>query len=838
MAEQQKTPESAGKRPPRSEEEWALIRANTERKQVREGFRSSLKQVEVVLKKEGQEGAAQLLYGVALDMHKPDSRLVGDKVLHFQEAVQVAGTVPALAGSPVLAKLQEQGAIMQEPTPYEKSNRINHQSKNPITTMEQQTPTDGVKPKAQEETPAQKNDSQTQQARVDFNANAQPVADALRKAGKDTEAQQLEEASKIIAPAGEPKKVAPAATKPQMSEEREEFVKNAQPVADALRKSGKEDEAKQLEAAAKYIGGDQQQQQRIAQPAEGHKPGTLKDVLDNIWNVIDQDPNLKNMEQAKNLRNASKKLEGAGILDVRVQDGLVTPFLSNFAANFAQQAHMPEKQEKQKVTLESKPKEGPELPGAAGQTVNPTQAKPDATVATEAKISTGTPADGTSVQTRDSSGQEVKTSVASGDAARGVVAQAVTDAKVTAETQQPAATAAKLDSPASSKPTQTPEQTPAASVAQNATEKSAPALQFTQYAPTPDTGVIENRKTVSNPMDALNVGITADGRFGVNPQVNQARLIGDGMKSLEKFFDYEMPTSGHKIAKVGLAELGQMKQTAEGWEVAKKGQLELTDTAGNVFRPALKPEVQAQQVAPAQQEAPAQQVTPTQQPSKMQGKSFTSDDVPFAALAALGMKQDDLVKSGQMQALLDGRKTELLPTFSTNNAAGESVPFTARLQLVRDEKGVVDLRVETPKHQLEIPKQILGNDITPAMKEQLEQRGVVPLATLKNAQGEPFKGWIAVDKEMKTVVTVREENVVPVKQIMGLDLNAAQQRRLFSGEPTRLEGLKRGEADMISATAQLDPVKRSITFSKAEPYAVKQKEEMVVAAPKSALKIG
>ena len=694
--------------------------------------------------------------------------------------------------------------------------------------MEQQTPTDGVK--LPQETPAQKvqSDKNEQQARVDFAANAQPVADALRQSGNAQAAKQLEEVAKALQPEA-PTKAPAMRPKASMNEERDEFVKNAQPVADALRKTGREQEAKQLEAAAKVIGSGrnqaQEQPQAVGKVADDSRKGTLKDVLDNIWDVIDKDPNLRNMPQAKNLRAASNKLAGAGLLDLRVQDGLIMPFISNFATNFEKQAQGPGKRE-EGVERQLGPKPKLEQPPTSGQQVaSPAaQAKPEATIATEAKISAGTPANGITVQTRDSAGQEVKTSVASGEAGRGTVAQVVTATQAAAQAQQPTVATPRQEAPVPNKPSQAPEQTPA-----------NPTLAFTRYAPTPETGVIENRKTVGNPMDQLNVGITATGQFGVNPQVNQERLIGDGMKAMEKFFDYQMPIGPHKLAKVGLAEPGQLEQTAEGWKVVKKGQLELTDTAGNVFRPQQQPSAPAQQAALVHEEKPA----PVNEvkPAFGQGKAFTSQDIPFAALAALGMKGDDLQKSGQLQALLDGKKTTLLPTFATTNGAGESVPFQARLQLVRDEKGVVDLRVETPKQKLEIPKQLLGNNITPAMKEQLEQRGVVPLSILKDGRGDSFKGWIAVDKEMKTVVTVREETVAPIREVMGVQLNAAQQRRLLSGEPTRLDGLKRENGELVSATAQLDPVQRKVTFSKPELLVVKQQEEIIQAPPKTTLKV-
>lgn len=563
-----------------------------------------------------------------------------------------------------------------------------------------------------------------------------------------------------------------------VDETRDDFIKNAQPVADALRRRGKEVEAAQLEQAAKVIGVavGTQPQQHLAQ-GDALKGESVGNVLKNIWDVIEKDPELKNMPQAQNLRKAGQALDGAGLLNITVRNGVIVSFVSNFADNFSQA---------QKAG--SKPVE---------------KRSPDVVVESAASA---------------------------------------------ARTQQQLT------------PVEKPAQAPAA------------ALPFTQYAPTPDTGIIESRKVVASPLDALNVGITADGKFGVNPLVNQGRLIGDGMKSLEKFFDYEMPTGGLKIAKVGLAELGQMKQTAEGWEVVKKGQLELTDTAGNVYRPQqkaapaqqvtpstsapvdlsptpavqekvdslLSPAVRAKAQALAEEKLGGRSLTPAQAPA-VQQQGFTKEDIPFVLLAKMGVEAAELEKTGQLQKLLEGKKTDLIPSFAIRNLAGEPIPFAAKLVLHRDADGTANLRFDLPKHELEIPKQIMGKEITPVMKDQLQKVGVILADGLKDGQGKTFTAYIAVDKEMNRVVAVPAAGLEVPKMLHGVTLEPNQRKELAEGRPVRLENMVHQDR-RFDAVMQLDPIKRIIVaqqpkFHETPKQVIKATPKEEVAAPRPRMRM-
>jgi hypothetical protein len=719
-------------------------------------------------------------------------------------------------------------------------------------------------------------------AQQQFVANAQPVADALRADGQEKEAQRLEGAAQVIANARKALDTTAANLK-RIDDERDNFIRNAQPMADALRQSGKPVEAKQLEEAAlviaqtKALGPEKAGQ--VVQPAPAQEK-TLKEIINGVFAAIDKDPNLRNMAEAKNLRKATTVLDKEGMLNITVKNGVVVSFASNFADNLGRTQKVAQAPTGQKQPAALTPQPAPSVAAAAPMT-------------SEVKAPAPTPA------------------------------------------QAPAPVAAPTNA----------------------------STAYTNFAPSTETGIIDSKKTTQAPIPQMNIGITKKGEFGINLEVNQQRLIGDGISSLKKYFDYEMPTSGFKIAHVGLAEPGQMKQTEKGWEVVTKGKLALTDTAGNVFKPTLRADQQIVQVveqAPVIAQAvptPAVvvQATPTQAASKGEviyanapphsdgmirkdvlasqaahyslfqiqvdpkdtnraillpapGKDdmivnaikdtmqnayevsgrpeigkrnlavetptqlertpdgwkvtekgrvafsavesvyqapqvaqvqqvaqqppqvtpFTRAEMPDALLNKLGVPVSELEKSGQLEKLLQGKKTDLIEGFSLTGLSGEPIPFSAKLVMHRDDKGVATLKVDLPKHDLVIPKEIMGKTITPAMQVELQKNGVLPLTPgFVDGHGKQFSAYLGVDKQMNRVVAVRPEAMalnIP-KEVLGVKLDPEVSRQLLEGKPAKLVGMTNSKQQVFNATVQLDPVQRQLTFREVQPHQVEQVQQ-------------
>lgn len=109
----------------------------------------------------------------------------------------------------------------------------------------------------------------------------------------------------------------------------------------------------------------------------------------------------------------------------------------------------------------------------------------------------------------------------------------------------------------------------------------APAPAATRYGPVQETPFVEERKIVDSPLPQLALMLTVDPRnpdqatFTLNPQVDQARLIGDGLTRLQKFFDYDPPLGG-RITAVAAVRPGRLQRQASGWQVVERAKLTIS----------------------------------------------------------------------------------------------------------------------------------------------------------------------------------------------------------------------------------------------------------------------
>jgi hypothetical protein len=791
----------------------------------------------------------------------------------------------------------------------------------------------------------------------------------------------------------------PAVKAKTPTDDRDDFIRNAVPVAAALRRNGKPEEAKKLELVASAIL-QTKSLERTAAPEQAQAPGkeeSIKDLLASVYKVIDQDPALKNMPEAKEMRRASNKLDKDGMLNITVRNGVVTSFVSNFTDNFS-------RTQKATPAVEAKPAaQGVPVPEVVVAPAPVVEAVAPSVVATPAPAAALADDPNVKVATirltfnnPEEPGRGMPDVLSKRFQEAGAIAevlstkpalvagQSVSELKVSyrLDTSGIEKVSALLDAAAvmrgskvqempgdpqarkeaagqahdqlaqqarQQQQAQTEQQTrqQAREKVQQLVAQPAPAFQaypaYTKFAPTTENGRIDSQKAIPHDSQHLNIGISDKGEFGINPKVDQQRLIGDGIGSMSKFFDYELPTSGFKIAHVGLAQPGQLKQTETGWEVVTKGKLAITDTEGNVFKPQVSA---AQQIAPTlaatvAQVAPAPQPTPSkgeviyvnapphsdgmirkdvlasqaahyslfqiqvdprdtnkaillpapgkddmlvnalkdtmqnayqvsgrpeigkrnlavetptqlertadgwrvtekgrisfsaaetvyqaQQPAPVQpaapqapqvvaqGKAFSVADLPVDLLARVGVPVAELERTGQLQKLLDGQKTDLIPDLMLAGPDGQPTKFAAKLVLDRDDQGVATLRVDLPKHELVIPPQVMGKEITPAMQQQLKTTGVVPLAEgFIDGRGKALAGYLAVDQEMKRVVYVRPEGLSVPKEVYGAKLSPEQQQSLLEGKPTRVEGMTHpGEKKLVDALVQLDPLKKAFVF--------------------------
>lgn len=191
---------------------------------------------------------------------------------------------------------------------------------------------------------------------------------------------------------------------------------------------------------------------------------------------------------------------------------------------------------------------------------------------------------------------------------------------------------------------------------------------------------------------------------------------------------------------------------------------------------------------------------------------FKSDEVPQKVLASFGLNLKELEVSGQLQKLLSGEKTDLLPMQVAGKKGQEPVKFEGKMVLHREADGTATLKMELPQAKLVIPNEIGGQPFTPEQRQRLETEGNAGLIRgLKDEQGQEFNGYVAVDKAMNKVVVLPESKVTLHDTVAGVKLTPEQSHDLREGKVVALANMASGNGGQkFDGTVQVNAAKACI----------------------------
>ena len=101
------------------------------------------------------------------------------------------------------------------------------------------------------------------------------------------------------------------------------------------------------------------------------------------------------------------------------------------------------------------------------------------------------------------------------------------------------------------------------------------------YAPAPDVPSIEHRKLSPNPLPQMPVLITllhaeaTTAHFSFSPQADQSRIIGNGVRELKEFFQFELPPT-EQFTTIENLMPGKLEKRDDTWHVVQKAEIVLS----------------------------------------------------------------------------------------------------------------------------------------------------------------------------------------------------------------------------------------------------------------------
>jgi hypothetical protein len=101
------------------------------------------------------------------------------------------------------------------------------------------------------------------------------------------------------------------------------------------------------------------------------------------------------------------------------------------------------------------------------------------------------------------------------------------------------------------------------------------------YAPAPDVPSIEHRKLSPNPLPQMPLLITLPhaaaetAQFSFSPQADQSRIIGNGVRELKEFFQFELPPT-EQFTTIKNLTPGKLEKREDAWHVVQKAEIALS----------------------------------------------------------------------------------------------------------------------------------------------------------------------------------------------------------------------------------------------------------------------
>jgi hypothetical protein len=200
------------------------------------------------------------------------------------------------------------------------------------------------------------------------------------------------------------------------------------------------------------------------------------------------------------------------------------------------------------------------------------------------------------------------------------------------------------------------------------------------------------------------------------------------------------------------------------------------------------------------------------------------EEVDWKEMERIGLSQERLQKSGDLDRILNWQKTNLV---SIAIPFGNDVVYTeARVALRHDADGKLGLAIHTLRKEPQLDFPYMGYRFNDEEKETLCHNGNLgKQIELMPKNGETFKAYVSIDPQTNELVALKADRVNIPKEIKGVWLTEEQYRDLTEGKAVKVEGMLSRNGKPFDATLQVNAEKKGIEFIFDEKKSYKQRLE-------------
>ena len=180
-----------------------------------------------------------------------------------------------------------------------------------------------------------------------------------------------------------------------------------------------------------------------------------------------------------------------------------------------------------------------------------------------------------------------------------------------------------------------------------------------------------------------------------------------------------------------------------------------------------------------------------------------------------GVTRESLEKSGNLDNLLNGRRTETLQ-LSRRDEQGAETPVSGRLYIAEvPGKGPV-VYLSPERQELKLPVSYQGHVFSKQDQENMLKNGEMGrVVTLKDKiTQEPYQAFIGVDPTNKSLTVMRQERFTPPTKLLGAELSPEQREALRNHQVVRVRNMIGDDQKPFTADVQINVNKRSFAFKR------------------------
>lgn len=189
------------------------------------------------------------------------------------------------------------------------------------------------------------------------------------------------------------------------------------------------------------------------------------------------------------------------------------------------------------------------------------------------------------------------------------------------------------------------------------------------------------------------------------------------------------------------------------------------------------------------------------------------EEIPWNELSRIGITQERLEKTNNLDKLLNFEKTSLLSLWG--NVNGYELKGDGKLALTKGTDGKMHIKMQFVKQYPEVNLPLYGTYLNTQQKKNILETGHAgSTITIQKKDGTKIEMLVSLDKQTKQIECISVGKVRIRESIAGVILSTTERDTLKNGGMVFIKDMTKKDGTLFSSFVTYDADKHDITFVK------------------------